>query len=104
MSNVFARFGCFTMKKNKKAILWLVGILFVLAVFISLIIVFMKRKDVSEKSGILMEKEDAYILFAYLCCRDEDFYTKSINTNEISEYLNPDEKNLQNDDKKVGQK
>lgn len=92
------------MKKNKKAILWLVGILFVLAVFISLVIVFMKQRNITEKDGTLMEREDAYILFAYLCCRDEDFYTKSINTNEISEYLNPDEKNLQNDDKKVGQK
>lgn len=92
------------MKKNKKAILWLVGILFVLAVFISLVIVFMKQRNITEKDGTLMEREDAYILFAYLCCRDEDFYTKSINTNEISEYLNPDGKNLPNDNKEVGQK
>lgn len=88
------------MKKKQKAILWLVGILFVLAVIISLIIVFVKQKNVSEKSGILMEREDAYILFAYLCCSDENFYTKSINTNEISEYLNLDQKDNQMDDQK----
>lgn len=92
------------MKKNKKAILWLIGILFVLAIFISLIIVSMKQKDVSEKSGKLMEREDAYILFAYLCCSDEDFYTKSINTDEISEYLNPDQKDDQKNNQKNNQK
>lgn len=78
------------MRKNK-VILWrLIALLFTMALLVCLLIIFIKKNNnrVIEKEGVFIEKEEACLLFGYLCCSSDELKTKQIDIEELQAYLN----------------
>lgn len=80
------------LRKNKQRFLIIFILLLALAGFISLIVLFVKHhiNNLPEKEGVFMEKEDAFLLFGYLCCKEDEIVSKSISTEEIMSYIQQD--------------
>lgn len=89
------------MRNHKKSEIKILFLILILAVIICFLVVVVKNKylDHTEKeTGMLMQKQDAFLLFGYLCCKDEDLYQKQMDIDEFSRYLIQD---ASNEDKKT---
>lgn len=81
------------MKNHKKSEIKLLFLILVLAVIICLLVVIVKNRysdHTDKEDGMPIQKQDAFLLFGYLCCKDEDLYQKQLDIDEFSEYLDQD--------------
>ena len=81
------------MRNHKKSEMKILLLIFALAVIICLLVVVVKNRyldHTDKETGMLMQKQDAFLLFGYLCCKDEDLYQKQMDIDEFSKYLTQD--------------